>query len=76
MNTDRIHFDKSYLSYALDTSLMTWEELSYMVFDRMGPEYGRHARELIAKAYQEGRDGGGYEIDRIVTIGRKSSTVS
>lgn len=65
------HLDPAYLPIQLEVMLMTWEEITYTRLDRMGGEEGQTARELIAKAYEEGRRGGAWYADRIVVVGRK-----
>lgn len=52
---DRHTHDKAYLSHRLDTTLMTWEELTNMIIDDKGSEEGALARNMIAKDNEEGR---------------------
>ena len=73
VSVDRLRYEKAYLSYELETGLLTWEEMTQMVIDPIGEEYGKKARELIVKAYEEGRAGGAYDTDRITVVGRKPS---
>ena len=73
VTVDRLSYEQAYLSYQLDTGLMTWEELTYMVIDPVDTEKGKIARQLILKAYEEGRDGGAWDADRVIVIGRKAS---
>lgn len=69
---DRYSYDQAYLPYQLDTALMTWEELTYMVLDKMEGDKGHIARDLILKAYEEGRRGAAWDADRVVVVGQKS----
>ena len=69
---DRFQFDRAYLLANLDTALLTWEELTNMVIDRIGKKEGEEARELIARAYEAGREGGAWQSDRVVAIAQKS----
>lgn len=71
VSLDRYSYDKAYLSYQLDSSLMTWEELSYTVLDNMGGDEGHVARDLILKTYEEGRRGAAWDADRMVVVGQK-----
>ena len=71
VSMDRLRYEKAYLPYQLDTGLLTWEELTHMVIDPIGEEHGKKARELIVKAYEEGRAGGAWDTDRVIVVGRK-----
>lgn len=69
---DRFDFDRCYLPVSLDTALLTWEEFTNMVVDRIGAQEGKQVKELITRAYEVGRQGGAWQADRVVAIGQKT----
>ena len=58
------------MTLLLDTWMVSSQEISVNVLDKLGEGRGDHARELIEKV-GENRDNTAFNLQRVIVVGRK-----